>query len=119
MSLFWDRFYDTFKDRRYGALFLCALVFLLAGFAGLALLGVAFDGLGLESYWRDLLPGFGILMLAWGILKFRRAQTRSRARLLPSPLSRDELRVARSKLRNGMKSINRPAPRVPDTNLKY
>jgi hypothetical protein len=119
MSSFWDNQYDRYKDRRYAALFLSSLV----AFFGLLILGAiiaaVLHSLGLEEYFLEALPGIGILGLAWGFLKFRQAQVERNKRLSHSPLSRDELRVARSKLRNGMKPIHHPAPRVPDTNLKY
>jgi hypothetical protein len=119
MNSFWDHAYDKYKDCRYGALFLSSLV----AFFGLLILGAiivaALHSLGLEEYFWEALPGIGILGLAWGFLKFRQAQAERKKRLSHSPLSRDEMRVARSKLRNGMKPIQAPAPRAPDTNLKY
>jgi hypothetical protein len=95
----WSNLYDHFKDRRYAALFLIAL-------AGLVLSPV-------------LLPMMGLYFLkrSWSAFCLARADRRNKLRYFP--LSRDELRVARSKLRNGMKPINRPTPRVPDTFLKY
>ncbi|MFZ0826286.1 MAG: hypothetical protein WAO02_02580 [Verrucomicrobiia bacterium] len=114
-----DNLYDNYKDRRYGALF----VSVLFAFFGLLILGAVICGLlyevGSEEYFGEALLGIGILGLTWGFLKFRQARARSREKLRRGPLSRDEMRVARSKLRNGMKTIHRPAPRVPDTNLKY
>jgi len=111
--------YDTFKDRRYAALFWSTLMMLI----GLLLLAFVvytpIHGSGLEPYFIGALPGIGLLLLAWGFLRFRRAQLDRKKRLTRPPLSRDELRVARSKLRNGMRPIKHPAPRVPDTNLKY
>ena len=96
MNYFWGNVYDRFKDRRYGMLFLFALVLL-----PILLLVMAFNGLS----W------------GWSALCAARANRRNKWRR--TPLSRDELFVARSKLRNGMKPIGRPAPRAPDTNLKY
>jgi hypothetical protein len=115
----WDNMYDRFKDCRCGALFLSAI----PAFFGLVILGVvvaaALREVGLQQYYLEALPGIGILGLAWGFLKFRQARMRDRERLRRGPLSRDELRVARSKLRNGMKPAEHPAPRAPDTWLKY
>jgi len=79
----------------------------------------AIHGSGLEQYFMNALPGIGLLALVWGFLRFRRAQLDRNKRLPRRPLSRDEMRVARSKLRNGMKPTGLPAPRAPDTNLKY
>ncbi|MGA2240682.1 MAG: hypothetical protein ABSH11_01395 [Verrucomicrobiota bacterium] len=119
MNSFWNNLYDNFKDRRYGALFLSTIL----AFFGLLISGVIISAIlrefGMQEYFLEALPGIGILGLAWAFLKFRRAQAERKKRLSHSPLSRDELRAARSKLRNGMKPINRPAPRAPDTNLKY
>jgi cbb3-type cytochrome oxidase subunit 3 len=99
MNPYWSNLYDHFKDRRYAALFLIAL-------GGLVLSPI-------------LLPAMGLYFLGRGWSAFRLARENRRNQLRYSPLSRDELLAARSKLRNGMKPINRPAPRVPDTFLKY
>jgi hypothetical protein len=119
MPSFWDNQYDNFKDRRYAALFWSTLMALFALLALAAFVATALSGLGMQEYFMEALPGIGILGLAWAFLKFRQARIRSREKLRHGPLSRDELRVARSKLRNGTKPIQRPAPRAPDTNLKY
>jgi len=119
MKSFWDNLYDNVKDRRYGALFLSALL----GFFGLLIAAVFIEALlrefGKQEYFWEALPAIGILGLALGILKCCRAWKEGREKLEHGPLSRDELRAARSKLRNGMKPINRPAPRALDTDLKY
>ena len=80
MNSFWGNRYDTFKDRRYAALFLIAL-------GALALLPI-------------LLPVMGLYVLARGWSAFCLARANRRNKLRYSPLSRDELRVARSKLLN-------------------
>ena len=80
MNSFWGNLYDTFKDRRYGALFLISL-------GGLVLSPI-------------LLPFMGLYVLARGWSAFRLARANRRNKLRYSPLSRDELRVARSKLLN-------------------
>jgi hypothetical protein len=119
MNSFWDNQYDRYKDRHYAALFWSTLM----GLFGVLALGAIIAGIlsefGMQEYFLETLPGIGILALAWVFLKFRQARMRSHEKLRHGPLSRDELRVARSKLRNGLKPINRPALRVPDTNLKY
>jgi hypothetical protein len=78
MNSFWGNLYDTFKDRRYAALFLVAL-------GALVLLPI-------------LLPVMGLYVLerAWSAFCLARANRRNKLRY--SPLSRDELRKARSKL---------------------
>jgi hypothetical protein len=80
MSSFCGNLYDTFKDRRYGILFLIALVALVLS--------------------PILLPMMGLYVLAWGWSAFRLARANRRNKLQYSPLSRDELRAARSKLLN-------------------
>jgi hypothetical protein len=101
MNSFWDRLYDKFKDRRYGTLFL----FTVLALVGLPIVLVIIDAIlrefNLENYFLDALPGIGLLALTWGFLTFRRAQARRREKLQHPPLSRDELRVARSKLVKG------------------
>ena len=119
MSSFWDHLYDNVKDRRYGVLFLSALLTFFGLLVVAAFVETLLHKFRMQEYFWEALPGIGILGLAWGFLRFRQARIRSRKKLRYGPLSRDELRVARSKLRNGMKSINRPAARAPDTNLKY
>lgn len=119
MSSFWDNQYDHFRDRRYAALFWSTLMALIGLLALAVFIAAVLSEFGMQEYFLEALPGIGILGLAWAFLKMRQARIRSREKLRHGPLSRDELRVARSKLRNGMKPIQRPAPRVPDINLKY
>ena len=79
--------YDSFKDRRYAALFLIALGALVLS--------------------PILLPAMGLYVLARGWSAFRLARANRRNKLRYLPLSRDEMRVARSKLlkdRNPKKS---------------
>ena len=78
MNSFWGNLYDTFKDRRYAALFLVAL-------GALVLLPI-------------LLPVMGLYALARAWSAFCLARANRRNKLRYSPLSRDELRKARSKL---------------------
>jgi len=70
--------YDSFKDRRYGVLFLLSLVALVLS--------------------PILLPVLALYVLSWSWSAFRVARANRRIKLRYSPLSRDELRVARSKL---------------------
>ena len=119
MNSFWDNQYDNFKDRHYAALFWSTLMALIGLLVLGGIIAAVLSRFGMQQNFLEALPGIGILGLAWGFLKFRQARIRSREKLPRSPLSRDELRAARSKLRNGMKPINRPAPRAPDTFLKY
>jgi len=78
MSPFWNNLYDSFKDRRYAALFLFALgAFLLS---------------------PVLLLVMAVYGLSRGVSAIRRAGENRRNKWRYTPLSRDELRVARSKL---------------------
>ena len=115
MNSSWNNWYDGFKDRRYGGIFWSTLLAIIASFV----LGGAIGLFNLQIYFLYLLPGIGLLILACGFIAFRRAQAWRREKLPRGPMSRDELRVARSKLGNGMKPIQRLAPRAPDTDLKY
>jgi hypothetical protein len=128
MSSFWNNQYDSFKDRHYAALFWSTLMALIGLLILTAYVTAQLSESWLREYWSEfglpeyvpgVLPGLGLLILAWGILKFRKACLGNRGKLRRGPLSRDEWRMARSKLKNGMKPIQRPAARVPDTNLKY
>ena len=114
-----DNFYDSFKDRRYAALFWSTLMIMI----GVLVLGASvvaiLSDFGMQDQLLEVLPGIGILAVVWGSMKFRQAYLRGREKAPRGPLSRDEVRVARSKLRNGMKPINRPALRTPDIDLKY
>ena len=86
MNPFWNM-YDSFKDRRYAALFLITLCALVLS--------------------PILLPVMGLYVLARGWSAFCMARANRRNKLRYLPLSRDELRVARSKLvkdRNPKKS---------------
>ncbi len=114
-----ENWFDYFKDRRYVPIF---FVTLLALFVGPLILGIFFkiaDAYNLLNYWPFAVIGTGL----WLLVLIRRViadmRARRRGRYEMSPLSRDERRKARSKLQSGMNSLKRPAPRAPDTNLKY
>jgi hypothetical protein len=101
MNPFWGNVWDYVKDRRYAMIFfgtLLALVGLLI--AGLILCQV-FSAYHLEDYLENVLPGLSVLFLLWLWRQVRRVQARRRERKKGykiSPLSRDELNKARSKL---------------------
>jgi len=99
MNPFWNNLYDSFKDRRYAALFFFAL-------GALVLSPV-------------LLPAMALYGLSRGMWALRRARGNRRNKWRRAPLSRDEVRVARSKLRDGSGPVIRPPVQVPDTDLKY
>ena len=92
--MFWRNLYDQFKDRRYAALFLMAL---------LASIALAVPAAKIYEAWRSeyllyLWPGIGLLAAGFGWSVFRRARARRRNRWNYRPLSCDEVCVARSKL---------------------
>jgi hypothetical protein len=92
MNCFWSNVFDHFKERRLGAVFFGALAVVV----GLLLLGSAFGGF-LQD-WPMILPGMGVLLLAFIWRGIRQARARWSSRYKSSPLSRDERAKARSKL---------------------
>ena len=115
MDSFHGNLYDHFKDRHYGGIFWSTLLSIIASFA----LGAAIGLFNLQVYFPYLLPGIGLLAATWVWRSIRQARAERQKQLRRAPLSRDELRVARSKLGNGTRSIIRPVSRAPDTDLKY
>ena len=89
--------YDRVKDRRYGALFLSCLL----GSFGLLILAAIFGKVVIDfelRYVLAVLPVIGLLAVARMVLGFREFRRRRLERHKYPPLSRDEMRVARSKL---------------------
>jgi len=115
----WEKAYDSVKDRRYGNLFFAGLAVSL-GLAGLVVMSHgAADAEGAQKFVLSMLAGASLLLavlIAWAVLRARR---RRGGRFRSAPLSRDEMLKARSKLRNGMRIVQPPAPRAPDTDLRY
>jgi hypothetical protein len=114
-----ENWFDYFKDRRYVPIF---FVTLLALFVGPLILGIFFKIAAdndLLNYWplAAIATGLWLLVLTRCAIADTRARRRGRNKI--SPLSRDERTKARSKLQSGMNSLKRPAPRAPDTDLKY
>jgi hypothetical protein len=106
MSPFWNM-YDSFKDRRYGGLFLACLVAFFGLLIFVAIVFTIIYSSNLQEYFLYALSGVGLLAAAWIWMFVRRARAGRRERLRYLPLSRDEMRVARSKLlkdRNPKKS---------------
>jgi hypothetical protein len=97
MNSFWSNLYDSFKDRLYGGLFLSTILAFIASLV----LGAVIGFFNLQIYFPYMLLGIGLLVAIqiWRCL--RRARAERKKRLQHSPLSRDELRVARSKLLKG------------------
>ena len=96
--ILWSDVFEYFKDRRGPAVFLVALFL----FFVVMLIGVSvFHGVSLEDlkqHWLFILTSaLGLLAaIIWAALREVRARARNRYK--SSPLSRDELRKARSKL---------------------
>lgn len=98
MNSLWANLYDRHKDRRYAILFVATL-FVFFGLAVPAVILLLY----LRPFWpplQDLLPGTGLFIAAMAALIWRavRRTRSSRNRPKSMPLSRDELRKARSKL---------------------
>ena len=119
MKSFLAESYDGDKDRRYGMLFLGALL----GFVG----AVAFGGIiyaiigadNFKNYIVPALPGVAILLVLSSWISVRRARKQRREQLKNAALSRDELVKARSKLRNSMSPPRQAEVNMPDIDLKY
>jgi hypothetical protein len=128
MNSFWSNIYDDCKDRRYGTLFFITLL-IVCGLVSLALaIRLCLGSDQLHEVGLALLPGLALVLaaLVWRWIRYGRK--RRQERLKYAFLSRDELAKARSKLKSQMKPMKsktparpgrRPAPRPPDTNIKY
>jgi uncharacterized membrane protein YqjE len=99
MNFFWDNVFDYFKERRYGAIFFGSLALVFGVFAVVTVLCQVLDAYALQDYLVYALPLVGGLFLLWIICGIRRLRGRRWDRYKSSPLSRDELSKARSKLR--------------------
>jgi hypothetical protein len=99
MNHFWGNLFELFNERRYAPFF----VGVLAALFGTAIAGALFYQLvcayELQGYLAAILPGAGLTWLACVGLGIRRLRARRMNQYKISPLSRDELAKARSKLR--------------------
>ena len=104
MNSFFENLYDSVKDRRYGMLFFTTFL----GFLVLVVFGTMIFAIAGANGWGDFilpaLPGIGIFIVVLGWRLIRRTRKRRRERLQYPPMSRDELRKARSKLVNKNKT---------------
>ena len=101
MGPFWTGLFEHLKHcGRSGTLFILSL----AGLVFLVALAAIICLTELHKYLLPMLPVIAVGAFAWVGVAIRRARRRRREQLPRSPLSRDELRVARSKL---MKHANR------------
>ncbi len=98
MNYFWDNVFDYAKERRLAAIFFCTLL----AMGGLLIVGaILFQNVGADDMVKYLLyslPGSVLVLLVWIGRGIALARARRQARYKPSPLSRDELDKARSKL---------------------
>jgi cobalamin biosynthesis protein CobD/CbiB len=94
VNFFWGQVFEFVRERRnamifYGTLAVFVAVPVLGGIAE------SYDGL---KYWPYALPGLGLWLLALVWTGLRQRRTRRLNRYKSSPLSRDEMIKARSKL---------------------
>ena len=95
MNPFWTSFFDSLGTRgRNAKIFLVAL----GGFFALSILAAIVKAIQADAYLLPLLPGLALLLFSRAMAVSRRARRQKAARAQPAPLSRDELRIARSKL---------------------
>ncbi len=96
MNFFWNHFFEGAKERRNAFICVCTImVFIAGGIAGCQLI----DAYDLLQYLPLCLAGAGLLLTALIWCGFRQMRARRLDRYKSSPLSRDELTKARSKLR--------------------
>jgi hypothetical protein len=99
MNHFWGNLFESFKERRNVVIFFWGLAALplviLAGAGGYVL----FQALNLAANWPLTLPELFLLLVILVWRGLRRARERRLNRYKNSPLSRDELAKARSKLK--------------------
>jgi hypothetical protein len=93
--------WNSFKDRRYAALFFIVFLVSIGIFFGLL---VIFQIPSLQKYILPSLPGIGILMVALVSRAIRKARARRGEKFRRQEMSRDEIRKARSKLVNKIKT---------------
>ena len=99
MNFFWDNVFDYFKERRYGAIFFGSLGMFFVVFMVGTILFQVFHTDELQEYLDYVLLAVGGLFVIWIFFGIRRLRARRWDRYKSSPLSRDELSKARSKLR--------------------
>jgi len=99
MNFPWNNVFEYFKERRYGAIFFGALAAFFLVFSIGALVIKLIVESGFQDYLVDALLGMGALFLFWIGLGIARLRRRRGDGYKSSPLSRDELSKARSKLR--------------------
>ena len=116
-----QNWFDYFRDRRFVPVFFITLLTFCLVAALVAAFVKTTDGFDVVQHLPLVLPPFVLFLAIFIWRAVARARARRRDGYERSPLSRDEMRKARSKLDGGTRvnRMNRPAPRPPDTNLKY
>jgi membrane protein implicated in regulation of membrane protease activity len=92
VNFFWGQVFEFVRERRNAMIFYGTLVVFLPVLGGIA------ESYGGLQYWPYALPGLGLLLLALVWTGLRQRRTRRLNRYKSSPLSRDEMIKARSKL---------------------
>jgi hypothetical protein len=98
MNYFWGNICEYFKDRRFASVFFGTLFFLVVA---LALGSLVYQVVGPDNLKTSFLyasPVMAVLLVVWIWRSIAQARARRRDRYKISPLSRDEMRKARSKL---------------------
>jgi high-affinity Fe2+/Pb2+ permease len=98
MDFFWGNVFEYFKERRLASLFFGSLFGLGLALALGCLLAQVIVAYNLLDYLNYILTAAALLVMLLVIRGVRQARARRRDRFKSSPLSRDELRKARSKL---------------------
>jgi hypothetical protein len=98
MNFFWGNVFEYFKDRRLASVFFGTLLALIGVLVAGAIFFQVICAYNLQDYLVYTLPGVALMFVALTGQAIVRARRRRRDRYKSSPLSRDELRKARSKL---------------------
>lgn len=104
MDFFWNNVFEYFKERRYAAVFFGTLLAMIGALLLGTILYAIADGLHLLEYWSYMLLGIGLLLAGLMIRSFLRGRAARSIRYKSTPLSRDELTKARSKLKTNSNS---------------
>jgi len=115
MSPFWSSFCHQFRQcGRSGTWFIATILALV----GLPALAAFLDAQGASQFIGPLFAGLTLIFGFWLFGLIRRAWKRRKDFWERRPLSSDEIRVARSKLKSAYppRTIIKP---MPDTDLKY
>ncbi len=98
MDFFWGNVFEYFKDRRGAAFFFATLLALFIALIVGSILYHVICAYDLQAYLVYSLPGLALILMAWIGSGIAQARARRRNQYKSSPLSRDELIKARSKL---------------------